>query len=65
MLKNLVQKDDNIFINSKAYLKLRQTKVLKIVNYSRKGHNNAIGVIRISLLLTLNIFHTLPYCFYC
>ena len=37
MLKNLVQKDDNIFINSKAYLKLRQTKVLKIVNYSRKG----------------------------
>ena len=37
MLKNLVQKDDNIFINSKAYLKLCQTKVLKIVNYSRKG----------------------------
>ena len=27
--------------------------------------NGAIGIVLVSLLLTLNIFHTLFYCFYC
>ena len=32
---------------------------------TKKHQNNANGVVLVSLLLTLNIFQTLFYCFYC
>ena len=30
-----------------------------------RHQNSAIGVVLVSVLLTLNIFHTILYCFYC
>ena len=37
----------------------------KIMTPPNRHLNDAIGVVLLSLLLTLNIFHTLFYCLYC
>ena len=52
-----------------TYLKLTKETLEKgvkyVQSYLKKHQNDAKDVVLASLLLTLNIFHTLFLCFYC
>ena len=63
-----------IFVSVKVGIKPAGNKMFKVNNRNSRTRceicskltiKDAIGVVQISLLLTLNIFHTLLYCFYC
>ena len=57
-----VEPSQSIFTCSKFIIETLEQGV-KYVQVNNK--DSAIGVVLVSLLLTLNIFHTLFQCFYC
>ena len=73
---NITMMATNVVIPSRCLL--AQSQHLLKVNYGspiticemyskvvRTNHNDVIAVVPVFLLLTLNIFHTLFWCFYC